>query len=224
MRPVCSFVGNSSAVVRTARHNRVTCKPGGAVAKKFPIILITVLLPQLRAPHLAFAGGSVTVNESGNAVSLSNDYLERTLQVTDGVVTTTQLWKKISHRLYSLSGDEFELRLNFQDTSAERESLLALTSRNFAIVDRKVEALEGGGRRVLFHLASCHPLSEYAGVEVAIVYELNPEDYYTRQWIELKPTGKGSCFTDSVWVHKNKWGLATFSHGGFGQALRVSVI
>jgi hypothetical protein len=206
--------------------------------KKVGAITILVVFSGFLAPYRAFASGPVTVNESADAIVLSNDYLGRTLQVTDGAVATTQFWNKISHRVYAVSGDEFQLKLTFEQMGADFRNPFALTSKDFRVVDRKVEDVEGGGRRVVFHLALRGPFSEWTGVEVKLVYELKPEDYYTRQWIQVKlvyepkpedyytrqwshlrTAGKGTCFIDSIWVQKNEWGLATFSHGGFGQPL-----
>jgi hypothetical protein len=134
-------------------------------------------------------------------------------------VETTQFWNTLSHRVYPISGDEFQLELTFEKMSADFQNPFTLTSKDFRVVDRKVESVAGDGRRLVFDLTLRHPFSEYIGVEAKLVYELEPDDFYTRQSMELRTTGKGTCFIDSLWVHKNEWGLAAFDDRGFGQPL-----
>jgi len=160
-----------------------------------------------------FAAGPVTVSESGTTIRLGNDYLERTIAFGGGVVRTTSFRNKVSGGFLEVSGDEFELRLISDDMFRhEDKEPVTLSSRNFRLVSHSVEDEEGGGKRLVFHLT--HP-----GLEVALIYELKPQDFYTRKWIKLESKGHGTPFIDWIAVEKNRWYTGSFSHGGFGQPL-----
>ena len=101
----------------------------------------------------------------------------------------------------------------------DSENPLPITAGDCKVSDVETAETPAGGRRVLVHLELRHPISDYTGLEITVVYELNPSDFYTRQWIELKSIGKGTFFLDAVWPHVNRWSPGGFRLGGLGQPL-----
>ena len=169
----------------------------------------------------ARAATPVTVREQGATLSLANDYLERTIEVTDGSVRTVRLVNKLSGRTHEVRGDEFEVKLIYERVGYNfgGENPLVLTSRDLPVKGHEIQDAPGGGKRAVYHLALPHSPQEKTGLEATLTYELRPDEYYTRQWIELKTTGKGTFFIDSLAAAKNDWPADDFRLGGFGQPL-----
>jgi hypothetical protein len=167
------------------------------------------------------AATPVTVREQGAMLSLSNDYLERTIEVTDGSVHTVRLVNKLSARTHEVRGDEFEVKLIYERVGYNfgGENPLVLTSRDLLVKGHEIQDAPGGGKRAVYHLALPHSPQEKTGLEATLTYELRPDEYYTRQWIELKTTGKGTFFIDSLAAAKDDWPADSFRLGGFGQPL-----
>ena len=167
------------------------------------------------------AATPVTVREQGATLSLANGFLERTLEVADGSVRTVRLVNKLSGRTHEVRGDEFEVKLIFERVGYDfgGENPLVLTSRDLKVMSHEVQDAPGGGKRAVYHLVLPKSPQEKTGLEATLVYELNPEDYFTRQWIELKTTGRGTFFIDSIAAARNEWRADDFHLGGFGQPL-----
>jgi len=167
------------------------------------------------------AATPVTVREQGATLSLANDYLDRTMEVADGSVRTVRLVNELSGRTHEVRGDEFELKLIFERIGYDfgGENPLVLTSRDLKVTSHEVQDAPGGGKRAVFHLLLPKSPQEKTGLDATLIYELNPDDYFTRQWIELKTTGKGTFFIDSLAAAKNEWRADDFRLGGFGQPL-----
>ena len=188
--------------------------------KKLVVHLIAINC-MLAGPLTLEATGPVTVKENGLVLTLRNDSLERTIQVSDGLVRTTRLWNKLSGRAYEIGGDEFELKLIYERIGYTfgSENPLILTTRDFAVQGHTVEDTPAGGKRVVFRLELRRSPQDKTGIQATLVYELQPADFYTRQWIELKTTGIGTFFVDSLALGRNDWPGAQFTLGGFGQPL-----
>lgn len=184
------------------------------------------LLACLYASPLHAAG--VTVVSSGTTVSISNDYLERTLSTAGGILHTAALRNKLSGRTYSLAGAEFQLNIAWERLGyyPGSENPLALTTDDFQVKSHRVVELPDGGKRLEFELdldrtAKFAPLPILTWTDTSlhatVLYELHPNSPYMRQWLVLKTTGK--LFLDSVAVARNSWPGASFVLGGFGQPL-----
>ena len=86
-------------------------------------LLVVLLLPLLAHLVMATSGdhkdtsasrakaGPVTMRESGNNITPSNEYLERTLTTEGSCLKTSGFTNKVSHQSCSLSGDEFQIEL-----------------------------------------------------------------------------------------------------------------
>lgn len=187
---------------------------------KRPYLTVLTLTLALSVSRPSPAAGPVTVQESSGHVVLANDFLERTLEVQRDTVQTVQLWNKRSGRAYPLGGDEFELRLTYEGVFYEfgSENPLTLTSKDFRVTGRTAEDV-AGGKRVVFHLSMRRPGQIGTGLEGTLVYELKAEDFFTRQWLTLKTTGRGTYFIEWLAVGKFDWPVPGLHHGGFGQPL-----
>jgi hypothetical protein len=168
----------------------------------------------LQAAAVCLAAGPVYVRQTAGSVTLGNDYLERTISITDGAAGTTEFRNKVTGRVYAVRGNEFELRLITERVgySFGSENPLVLTAAGMRVTGTDTED-EAGGKRVVLHLARGR------GPQVDVVYELKPDDFFTRQWLTLKKPAQGTDFVDWVSVLKTEFGLPRFSLGGYGQPL-----
>ena len=195
-----------------------------------------------------FAAGPVTVRKTGTAIQLGNDFLERTIEVDAGMVRTTKFWNKLSGRTFEVEGDEFELKLTL-DFRGQSNNEPVYTTHDFHLVSTDVSDTDAGGKRISFRLAANYGAAQRileldagvvspwkagqdpagdadsllgpdVGVEVTLVYELKPNDFYSRKWISLRKTIVGTPFVSAVAVEKNNWHYpASFFLGGFGRPL-----
>jgi len=179
---------------------------------KTPIAALAIPLLCLQALS---AAGPVEVRTSASAIVLANDYLERTISLADGDVGTRQLLNKISGRAYSLRGKEFEIKLNYERVgySFGSENPRVFTAAEAHVASRDVTDTPAGGKRVTLHLAPAR------GAGIDLVYELNPGDFFTRQWLRIAKPQQGTLFLEWVAPASNEWGVPRFSLGGFGQPL-----
>jgi hypothetical protein len=106
-------------------------------------LFAVLLLPHLamaaglRSPADGHASGPVAVEESGNSITIGNDYLERTLSIDGSRLRTSKFINKLSHHTYSLSGPEFQIELIDEGPNAVNP--LQLTTQDFKVVDHVVE-------------------------------------------------------------------------------------
>jgi hypothetical protein len=175
--------------------------------------LLTGML--LAASAGAWAASPVYVRETPGALTLGNDFLERTISIA-GTAGTTQFLNKLTGRTYSVRGDEFELQLVAERVGYDfgSENPQRLTASRLRSAGRNIEDTGARGKRVIIHLARGS-----RGLEVDLTYELQPGDFFTRQWLTVRKPAQATYFIDSVSVFKAEWGLAHFSLGGYGQPL-----
>ncbi len=186
----------------------------------FLALLFLVLLPSVK-PAQVHTAGPVTVNEQGPRLTLGNDFLDRTIEVSDGSVHTVSLRNKLSGRTHEVRGEEFELKLIYERVGYTfgGENPLVLTSRDLQVKSHRVENEPDGGKRAVYQLVLPHSPQEKTGLEATLIYELKPEDSFTRQWMELKTIGIGTFFIDSLAPSVDEWPGERFRFGGFGQPL-----
>ena len=175
---------------------------------------LTVAIPILFLQSLS-AAGPVEVRTGASSIVLANDYLERTIFIADGDTGTRQFLNKITGRVYSLRGNEFEVKLNSERVgySFGSENPRVFTAAGARVASRNVEDTPGGGKRLTLHLAPSR------GATIDLVYELNPADFFTRQWLHIAKPQQGAPFLEWVAPASNEWGVPRFSLGGFGQPL-----
>src|ERR1035438_7319306 len=150
---------------------------------------ISLALPLLCLRALS-AAGPVEVRTNASTIVLANDFLERSISIADGDVGTRQLLNKITGRAYSLRGGEFEVKLNYERVgySFGNENPRAFTAAGARVSSRNVEDTPSGGKRLTLHLAPSRATS------IDLVYELNPADFYTRQWLPIAKPQPGTLY------------------------------
>jgi hypothetical protein len=175
---------------------------------------LTLAIPILVAQTL-FATGPVDVRTSASSIVLANDFLERTISIADGDIGTRQLLNKITGRAYSLRGNEFQIKYNGEHLGYDfgDENPRAFTAAGARIASRSIDNTPAGGKRLTLHLAPIH------NVAIDLIYELNPGDFYTRQWLHISKPQQGTLFLEWVAPASNEWGVPRFTLGGFGQPL-----
>src|ERR1017187_8769412 len=124
----------------------------------------------------------VYVPTTGSAIATGNDYLQRTLSIADNDGGTRHLLNKLIGRAYSLRGDEFELKLNYERVgySFGNENPRVVTAAGARLASQKIDDTPAGGKRVTFHLAPAR------GASIDLIYELNPADFFTCQWVHIR--------------------------------------
>jgi len=174
---------------------------------------LTFALPFLLVPILS-AAGPVEVRTNASSIVLANDFLERTISIADGDIGTRQFVNKITNRSYALRGKEFEVKFDSERVGYDfgDENPRALTAEGARVASHDVTDTPGGGKRVTLHLAGTRPA-------IDLVYELNPADFFTRQWLHVAKPQRGTLFLEWVAPASNQWGVPRFTLGGFGQPL-----
>src|ERR1035438_4513230 len=124
------------------------------------------------AAATVLAAGPVYVHTASSAIVLGNDYLERTISIADNDLGTRQLLNKLTGRAYSLRGDEFELKLNYERVgySFGNENPRVVPAAGMRLASRNIDDTPAGGKRVTLHLAPAR------GATIDPVYEPNPAD------------------------------------------------
>ena len=168
-----------------------------------------------QALGLALAAGPAYVRTTPSTLVLGNDFLERTISIADRDVGTRQLVNKLTGGAYSLRGAEFELKIDYERVgySFGNENPRVVTAAGLRVANKDVADVPGGGKRITLHLAPAR------GTSVDLIYEVGPDDFYTRQWVRIAKPQQGTFFIDWLAVAKNEWGVPRFSLGGFGQPL-----
>ncbi len=161
------------------------------------------------------AAGPVEVRTSASSIVLANDYLERTISIADGDIGTRQLLNKLTGRAYSLRGKEFEIKFNGEWVGYDfgGENPRAFTAAGARLASRDIADVPGGGKRVTLHLAAAR------NAAVDLIYQLNPGDFFTSQWLHIAKPRQGTLFLEWVAPASNEWGVPRFTLGGFGQPL-----
>src|SRR5580698_2127083 len=177
--------------------------------KKLPLALPIILL------HALSAAGPVEVRTSASSIVLANDYLERTISIADGDIGTRQLLNKLAGRAYSLRGSEFQIKFNGEWVGYNfgDENPRTFTATGARIASRTIDDTPAGGKRLTLHLAPAR------NTAVDLIYELNPGDFFTRQWLHIAKPRQGTIFLEWVAPASNEWGVPRFTLGGFGQPL-----
>src|ERR1039458_5976623 len=139
------------------------------------------ILLLFQAAATVLAAGPVYVQTTGSAISLGNDYLERTISIADNDLGTRQLLNKLTGRAYSLRGDEFELKLNYERVgySFGNENPRVVTAAGARLASHQLDDTPHGGKCITLSFAPIR------GASIHLIYELDPEDYFPRQWVHI---------------------------------------
>ncbi len=165
---------------------------------------------------VCLCAGPAYVRTDANRFILGNDYLQRTIQITDAHVSTIEFENKLSGRTYSVEGSEFALELNWEPLDYEKgaENPWKLNTTSFQVDSHAVLDLASGGKQLIITLSN-H--DRKPAIEARLIYEILPNDRYTRQWLQIHTKGPGELFVNYAAPQSNIWPAVTPSLGGFGQ-------
>lgn len=141
---------------------------------------------------------------------LSNEYLERVVEIDDGLLRSEPLLSRIDGALLSWESDEFRVGL----VSGE-----VLTHADLRVTGHEAVATGSGGTRLIVHIA----FDSY-GIEGGVVYTLNPEHFYTRKQLHLRASRDASHHTPLLldWVEVESFHVqGTAKSGAKGQPVFI---
>ena len=136
----------------------------------WPAPLTLALVSFLAAQSAGMPPAYVAV--TGDHVALGNQYLERGLDVSGRTVRTAYIENKLTKKRMPVESLEFVIRIDEKTELSQAD--FCMTSRPSTI------DVPGGGKRVIFQLSH-----EKLDFKVKVVYEVLPDDFYARKWLEI---------------------------------------
>ena len=118
----------------------------------------------------------IHVNKKADKITIGNRFMERVIKIKDGKVKTVGLINKLTGVNYSISSDEFLIGLEDSQT---------LTTDDFQVTNcrRKKNQKE--------LTVSLDLLNKELGLCVRINYQISPDDFFSRKWLEITAKNKG---------------------------------
>ncbi len=162
------------------------------------------------------------LKDDGKRVTIGNSFIERTVNVAPGNVGTTKIKNKISDKEYSVTSDEIELQIVFAGfgpaygKNQNGENPSSLTIKDFNYNGYEKAELNDGSKRLTLNFSREDYLFKF---RLSVNYEIFPNDFYIRKWIELADSAEGIHFLDRVNVENLVFEDKDFSNGSFGQPL-----
>lgn len=181
---------------------------------KNTIIILALAITSMLAQNKAF------IKKDGNHISIGNNYIERVINISPRDVGTIQIKNRISGKIYNVKSDEFVLRVVFSGVgpaySKEQngENPVNLTAKDFKFTGYKENELEGGGKLLTLSFNFDYDVTNYY---LNVKYEVYPNNFYMRKWIEVSDSSYGIDFLDKLDVESMSFDKKDFSHGQFGQ-------
>ncbi len=178
---------------------------------------VTILFISL---SVAMAQNSAYLIKHNNMFSLGNKYLERVISIAPGNLGTTQIVNKLSGKTYKVKSDVFAMQIVFtgvgpaygEDQNGENDVML--TAKDFEFTSYKESNLNDGGKKLSLNFKFSW---EYTDFYLTANYEVSPEQYSMRKWIEVSDSSYGIQFLDRIYVESMTLSNNDFSRGQFGQ-------
>jgi hypothetical protein len=137
--------------------------------RKIFILLMVLLTYSSSTIAARILSNKVYVEERGNRLAIGNEYIERVLQISSSI-NTIEIKNKLTGSDYLIDSEEFRLKID--------QSIL--NRRDFSLVDWKSKDVEKGKQLII----SLH--NEEIGLDIDIFYDLHPDDFYLRKWLEIE--------------------------------------
>lgn len=173
----------------------------------------------LLAPPL-LAQDEVYVTAAGTQIVLGNRNIERTIDVSPKGESGGRIVNKIPGSVFNVKSLEFGLKLVFSGTgpaySTEQngENGVVLTSRDFQFRGYTIEDLSRKGKELKLTYTFNHDVT---ALTANVYYDVYPNTFYIRKWVELSDSAAGIQFMDRVFLESLTFEEKDFSHGQFGQ-------
>lgn len=184
------------------------------------IVIKNLLVILLLSEVSLYAKNGAYINVAGNKISIGNNYIERVITFQGNRASTTQIFNKLSGTFYNVNADEFALRVIFSVTgpafskNQNGEEPVVLTSGDFKFDGYKTTNLNQDGKELTLKFEfNC----EFTAFRVKVNYEVYPNNFYMRKFIEISDTSFGMQFLDKIFLESITFEQKEFSHGQFGQ-------
>jgi hypothetical protein len=167
-----------------------------------------------------FANDVAYIKHSDKKIVIGNNSIERIIGTEPGNVATTQIINKISGSVYNVYSVEFTLSVVFSEMGPAYSKLqngenpVILTSKDFLFKGYKTKDLKDNGKELILKYNFNHDI---AALTVTVNYEVYPNNYYIKKWIEIYDSSNAVRFLDKIYLESLTFESKVFSHGQFGQ-------
>lgn len=178
-------------------------------------LLMLVLISGLLLPY-----GKTYMTQKENEITIGNQYLERVIRISPENPGTVRLINKLSGRTYEVESKEYEMAIVFagfgpaygKEQNGENPSLM--TIKDFQLTGVNKGNLNSEVKR----LSMSFKYDSYlTALRITVNYEVGPDDFYIRKWIDIVDSSEGIHFLTKLQVEALKFANPSFSHGEFGQ-------
>ena len=178
------------------------------------LFLFLIFFSYLAAQNKAY------IVKHGDELSIGNDYIERVISINPKDIGTNEIKNKISGKTYHVKSDVFGLQIVFTGVgpaygkNQNGENDVVLTAKDFAFTGYKETDEENGLKKLSLGFKFDW---EMTGFRLNVNYEISPERFSLRKWIEISDTSYGVQFLDRIYVESLTFQDKDFSRGQFGQ-------
>jgi len=179
-----------------------------------------LLLVFLISVFFLYGQESTYIKANKDKIIIGNKSIERVIDTQNEGVSTHQIRNKSSGSKYDVNSDEFALRIVFTSwgpaysKKQNGENPVLLTSTDFQYKGYKIRDLKNDGKELILGYVFNNNMSAFV---VNVFYEVYPNDFYMRKWIEVSDTAYGTQFLDKIFLESLTFKDIEFSHGNFGQ-------
>jgi len=182
--------------------------------KRITLLVFLISLSSLLAQNSAY------IKKKNNELNIGNHYIERVISISPDKTGTVEIINKLSNKIYKVQSDEFALQLVFSGVGPapgkdqNGENPVILTVKDFKYLGYKESSVDGDGKK----LALSYNFDwDYTAFRLTVNYEVFPQEFSLRKWIEVADSSAGIQFLDKIYVESMTFDNKDFSHGQFGQ-------
>jgi len=162
------------------------------------------------------------IHEENSILKIGNQFVERTITITNNKAVTSELINKISGQHYSLSSNEFSLEIVFAGfgpapgKNQNGENPSSITANNFQFNNYTILNDSKDYKTLVLK----YSLTDYLySFNLNVYYKVRDDEPYIKKWIEISDSSEGIHFLDRINVEDFEFSNPNFSHGEFGQPL-----
>ena len=178
------------------------------------LLMIFLSLPYLMAQNSAF------IKKQNDKLVIGNKYIERVISISPKNIGTTEIKNKLSGKIYNVKSDVFAMQIVFtgvgpaygEDQNGENDVIL--TAKDFQFTGYKESDLDNGGKKLSLNFKFTW---EYTEFYLSANYEVYPQQFTLRKWIEVADSSYGIQFLDRMYVESMTISNHDYSRGQFGQ-------
>ncbi len=179
-------------------------------------LLLVFLLPVSQV----MAQNSAYIKKQNNTLLIGNGDIERVINISPDDVGTTEIVNKLSGKTYAVKSDVFAMQVVFsgigpaygKDQNGENDVIL--TAKDFTFNGYKEADLEHGGKKLSLNFKFNWEDTKF---RLTVNYEVYPQKFSLRKWIDVADSSYGIQFLDRMYVESMTFEGNDFSRGQFGQ-------